>query len=103
MMRHYNPQPLFYDPERYMKSRLIIAFVIGLASVCAYAEKAPSTPQTDEQCKKSVEKIIEDHKAISNAANPNSVPDDVFVIDLKKLQQQKGNCEAYNQLLDSYN
>ena len=86
-----------------MKLNVVIAFVLGFACVSAHAEKAPSTPQTDEQCKKSVEKIIDDHKALSTSANPNSVPDDFFVIDLKKLQQQKGNCEAYNQLLDSYN
>jgi hypothetical protein len=102
-MGRYNPPPLIYTPERYMTSKIFIGLVLGLASVCAYAEKAPATPQTDEQCKKSVEKIIEDHKALSNPANPNSVPDDVFVIDLKKLQQQKGNCEAYNQLLDNFN
>ena len=86
-----------------MKLNVVIAFVLGFTCVSAYAEKAPSTPQTDEQCKKSIEKTIDDHKALSNPANPNSVPDDFFVIHLKKLQQQKGNCEAYNQLLDSYN
>lgn len=86
-----------------MKLNLVVAVVLGFACVSAYAEKTPTTPLTDEQCKKSVEKIIDDHKALSNPANPNSVPDDVFVIDLKKLQQQKGNCEAYNQLLDNYN
>lgn len=102
-MRRYNPHPLFNDPESSMQSRIIIAFLLGLASINAYAEKAPATPQTEEQCKKSVEKIIDDHKALSNPANPNSVADDIFVLDLKKLQQQKGNCAVYNQYLDNYN
>jgi hypothetical protein len=86
-----------------MKSNIIIAFVFSFASSCASAEKAMSAPRTEEQCKISVEKTIDEHKALSNPADPNKVPDDSFVTNLRKLQASKGSCEAYNQLLDSYN
>lgn len=86
-----------------MKSKIAIASILFIACSYAHADKAPSAPQTEEQCKQIVEKAINDHKSLSNPATPSNVADDSFVINLKKIQQSKGSCEAYNQLLDSYN
>lgn len=86
-----------------MKSKIMIALVFSIAYTFAHAEKTMPAPQTEEQCKKILEKTIEDHKSLTNPTDPNKVADDSFVLNLKKLQQSKSSCEAYNQFLDSYN
>jgi len=86
-----------------MKSKLFIAIAFSLVCACANAEKVALGPQTDEQCKKNIEKLIEEHKALSNPASPSSVADDSFVKNLKSIQQAKGSCAAYNEFLDNNN
>ena len=86
-----------------MNSKLFIAIIFSLAFSYANAEKAALGPQTDEQCKKNIEKLIEEHKALSNPASPSSVADDSFVRNMKSIQQSKGSCAAYNEFLDNNN
>ena len=86
-----------------MRFNIMVAFVFFVACSSANADKSPPAPPTEEQCRKSVEKSIDDHKSLSNPTDPSKVADDSFVSNLRKIQQTKGNCEAYNQLLDSYN
>jgi hypothetical protein len=86
-----------------MKSTYIFFAILFLASSIAHAEKTTSTPLTEEQCRKNVEKNIIDHKALTNPTEPDKVPDDSFVANMKRIQQSKGSCEAWNQYLDSYN
>jgi hypothetical protein len=86
-----------------MTSKIFFVIAFYSLSFNAFAEKTIVAPQTEEQCKKNIEKLIKEHKSISNPATPDAVPDDSFVENLKKIQVSKGSCEAYNQFLDSYN
>jgi hypothetical protein len=81
-----------------MKLKFGMALFLSLVGVSAWAD-FPEIQQTEVQCYARVTAIIEGHKSLMDAANPNRVADDEWVTKLKEIQTTLGSCEAVKKFI----